>query len=108
MTLETLVQAAPGMRKLTQQDLPIREAYAVVRLIDRVNPLLRFAGEEEIKAAGNEQRLQELWALEPEELDGLQPLELHAGEGLRLSPADLKCLEPLVHFVDLGGEEKWQ
>ena len=43
--------------------------------------------------------------LEPEELDGLQPLELHAGEGLRLSPADLKCLEPLVHFVDLGGEE---
>lgn len=104
MDLLTLANAAPALRKLAVQDLPIREAWAVTRLIDRINPLLRFAGEEEVKAKGDEQRLQELWELEPEELRDMERIRLTAGETLRLSPADLKFLEPLVDFVGLGGD----
>ena len=103
MTILTIVNASGGLRKLAMQDLPVREAWAVASLIDRLNPLLRFAGAEEMKAAGDEAKLEALWSMEPEDLRGLQPIRIHA-DGLRLSASDLKLLAPLVEFLDLGGD----
>lgn len=103
MTIRELVQASTGLRKLAAQDLPVREAWEIMKLIDRLNPLLGFAGVEEAKAAGNAERLGELWSMEPEELRELRPVRIHA-EGLKLAPADVKFLEPLVEFIGIGGD----
>ena len=103
MTIRELVQASNGLRKLAAQDLPVREAWEIMKLIDRLNPLLSFAGAEEMKAAGDEARLGELWTMVPEELRELRPVRIHA-EGLKLSPADVKFLEPLVEFIGIGGD----
>ena len=60
MKLNTIVNAGPSLQKLILQDVPIKTAYALAMLIDKLNPHLSFYGTEIVKCNGNAERIEEL------------------------------------------------
>lgn len=101
MKLSEIVDASPGLQKLILQDLPLRAALDIMRLTERVNPFLRFFGEEEIKAGGAAERMAELRELEIHEFDNISKIPLPISDGIRLSPSDVKHLAPFIDFVEV-------
>lgn len=103
MKLSEIVDASPGLQKLILQDLPLRAALDIMRLTERVNPFLRFFGEEEIKAGGAAERMAELRELAIDDFDDFQRIPLTVSDGIKLSPSDVKHL---THFIDFQEVEK--
>lgn len=102
MQLEVLVHAAPSLQKLISQDLPIRSAWQLKKLVDICNPMLEFYSQEIQKIilkddAGTLQR--ELELLDVPELDNIPIIELSLDTSLKLSAADIKVLEPFIAFM---------
>lgn len=99
MKLIELVNARTALGKLVSQDLPIRTAYALVKLIDECNSHLTFYGNERGKFDAKEN---------PERLDELNNMEIDVKQAericisldgdLKLSPGDVKMLMPLIDF----------
>lgn len=97
MKLIELVNASASMQKLITQDLPLRTAYQVVLLVDKCNPHLAFYGNE-IRKAKTDDQVEELNSMDvPEAFDRITiPLTTD----IRLSAADVKCLEPFIDWGD--------
>lgn len=112
MTFQNILSAVPAFQKLVAQDLPIRTAYRLHKMIRRVNEEIDFfrMKEGEIRAKHENPNspallaeLDELLKLPIEwELD---PLPLSPDEPLRLSCADLDALEGFVE-IETPKEDK--
>lgn len=99
MKLNTIVNAGPSLQKLILQDVPIKTAYALAMLIDKLNPHLSFYGTEIVKCNGNAERIEELANLDVPDLENVQKISLPLIGSVTLSAADIKRLEPFVNFV---------
>ena len=100
MKLIDIVNARGALQKLAAQDLPLKTALSVVRMVDTVNSYLGFYGGEIAKFNPEEEpeRLSELNGME---IDDYHPDRIPIStelDGLRLSPSDVKMLEPFVEF----------
>ena len=100
MKLIEIVNARTAMQKLAGQDLPLKEAFGLVKTVDACNVFLTFYGQEIVKFSPTKEpeRLKELNEMEAE---GFQPEILRIcldTVGVKLSAADVKALEPFVEF----------
>lgn len=100
MKLITIVNARAALQKLSVQDLPIRSAWEVVKLIDECNVHLMFYGQQMQKKPDRE-HLQELNEMEISGFDARVKIRVPLAEDLRLSAADIKALEPFVEFEEV-------
>ena len=104
MKLIDLLTAREALQKLITQDLPIREAYALMKLTDSCNVHLSFYGQELAKFDPHEDpdRLRELQDLD---IGQIEKTKITIRDELRLSAADVRALLPLVSFHGLEEEE---
>lgn len=93
MKLYNIAIAAKPLQKLIEQDLPLRQAYALAILATKLNPTLEFYGSQ-LMSGRPQAELNELEAALPEFERIRLPLDLD----IRLSAGDIKCLEPFVEF----------
>ncbi len=98
MKLIDLVNASASLQKLITQDLPLKTAYQVVLLVDRCNPHLVFYGNE-IRKCKTEEQVDELNSMDVPEDFGRITIPLTTD--IRLSAADVKCLEPFIDWGDV-------
>ena len=103
MKLIDLLTAREALQKLIAQDLPIREAYALMKLTDSCNVHLSFYGQELAKfdPFDNPDRLRELQDLD---IGPIEKTRITIRDELRLSAADVRALLPLVSFHGLEEE----
>lgn len=100
MKLFEVINAAPGLQKLILQDLPLKTAYEVMKLTERVNPLLNFFGNEEIKARGDEKIMAELRDLEVDGFEDFFRIPISLDADIRLSPSDVRNLSIFCDFKE--------
>lgn len=93
MKLYDIALASKPLQKLIEQDLPLRQAYALAILATKLNPSLEFYGSQ-LMSGRPQTELNELEADLPEFERIKLPLDLD----IRLSAGDIKCLEPFVEF----------
>lgn len=95
MKLLTICNASSALQKLVRQSLPLKEAYAVMQLASKLNPLLEFCTDELAKGRDPE----ELGELEvsPEDIKAPTP-RLRLDLDLSLTPAEVWALRPFVEF----------
>lgn len=98
MKLCKIVSASSALQKLIYQDLPLRPAYELSRLVDRLNPQLMFYSQEAAKAGLSDLRQEELLEFDIPSLDDISPITLPICDTIMLSAADIKNLEPFVVF----------
>lgn len=103
MKLIDLVNARDSLQKLIAQDLPIRTAYQLMKLTDECNRHLGFYGGELAKfdPARDPERLKELEEMEITDLHH-EKLRMPIKDGIVLSAADVKLLEPFMEFYEEG------
>lgn len=97
MKLIEIVNARAPLQKLVTQDLPIREAYGLMKFTELCNEHLSFYGQELAKFNPDAQpdRMKEL---EEMDIGTLEKITVTLNDGVRLSASDLKALEPLIIF----------
>lgn len=93
MKLYNLAIAAKPLQKLIEQDIPLRQAYALAILATKLNPSLEFYGNQ-LMSGRPQAELNELEA----ELPEFERIKLPLDLDIRLSAGDIKCLEPFVEF----------
>lgn len=93
MKLYDIALASKPLQKLIEQDLPLRQAYALAILATKLNPSLEFYGSQ-LMSGRPQEELNELEA----ELPEFKRIKLPIDLDLRLSAGDIKCLEPFVEF----------
>nr|DAP59424.1 MAG TPA: hypothetical protein [Caudoviricetes sp.] len=93
MKLYDVALASKPLQKLIEQDIPLRQAYALAILATKLNPTLEFYGNQ-LMSGRSQVELNELEADLPEFERIKLPLDLD----IRLSAGDIKCLEPFVEF----------
>jgi hypothetical protein len=103
MKLIEIVNARESLQKLVGQELPLRVAYRLVKVTDAINFHLNFYGEELMKLGENPdpEKLKELEEMEITDLHH-EKLRVPIMEGLVLSAADVKMLEPFIEFYEEG------
>ena len=103
MKLIEIVNARDSLQKLVRQDLPLRLAYRLTHLTDAINFHLNFYGSERMKLGEDPdpERLEELENMEITDLHH-ERLKLPIRDGLVLSAADVKMLEPFIEFYEEG------
>ena len=99
MKLKEIVIARGALQKLIEQDLPLRQAFALVKLTDRINVHLDFYGRELWKIGDDEEKIRELEDFEVDDLPETR-LQISMEGNVRLSGQDVKALEPFIEFVD--------
>lgn len=112
MTYLAIKKAAPGLQKLVTQNLTLRTAYKLFKLVERVNEELRFFAlrEAELKAKHEykvpAKEYEELLNLE---IDWNEPtIEIPIDADINLSCADVDALTPFIEFkeVEQNAENK--
>ena len=105
MILFDIVCAMTPLQKLVSQDMPLREAYRLTKLIDQVNGYLAFYSQElgKLGSDPDQQRRKELEDMEITDMIA-EPVRIRMSDNLRLSPSDVRALEPLVEFYE-GSEQ---
>lgn len=93
MKLYDIALASKPLQKLIEQDLPLRQAYALAILATKLNPSLEFYGSQ-LMSGRPQEELNELEA----ELPEFERIKLPLDLDIRLSAGDIKCLEPFVEF----------
>lgn len=93
MKLYDIALASKPLQKLIEQDLPLRQAYALAILATKLNPSLEFYGNQ-LMSGRPQAELNELEA----ELPKFSRIKLPLDLDIRLSAGDIKCLEPFVEF----------
>lgn len=96
MILKTLVMAQPALQKLILQDLPLRKALELMRLVEEANKFLTFFSVEMAKAGLDRDRIEKLEQFEVDGLGVQLPVKLPMNDNLRLSAADCKLLEGFI------------
>lgn len=111
MTYQKLIGAVPGLQKLTGQDLPLRTAYRLSKMVRKVNEELAFfrmKHEEIMKSETEEEEKRQLF----EELLNFEadwtpdPLRIPADTNIRLSGSDIAALEGLVEITEEEDHER--
>ena len=105
MKAYNLVDAVPALQKLVREDLPLRTAYRLSKMVRKVNEELDFfrAKEAELKAR-HEYKVP---AAEYEELLNLEidwngdKIEIPLDTNIELSCADVEALEPFITFKEV-------
>lgn len=98
MKLIDIVNARNSLQKLIQQDIPLRQAYELVKLTDKINVHLDFYGQERVKRWGNEEKLIELDSFPVDDLPE-DRMQIAMTDTVLLSAVDVKALEPFIEFV---------
>ena len=98
MKLIDIVNARNSLQKLIQQDIPLRQAYELVKLTDQLNVHLNFYGQERAKRWGDEEKLCELDSFPVDDLPE-ERMQITMTDTVLLSAADVKALEPFIEFV---------
>lgn len=128
MKMSELISAAPALRKLASQDLPLRTAYAVSRVVKQTQEHLAFYDQKHNEAVEKYYDEQEEGQWKPKspetaaafktEIEELLELELDIGEikkpiisidcddGLTLSANDLVALDGTFIEIQYANEEK--
>lgn len=126
-TIGTLVDASPAFRRLAVQELPVKTAYRLSRIIKKAEEHLSFYEEQYTAAlekhceqrgdegrwfpktaedrAEFERRLAELRLVDAE-LENVSPCVIADGEGVKITCADMIALEAFVEFEIEEEEEK--
>lgn len=94
-----LASASEALKKLIVQDMPMREAYSIVLLVDRCNPHLLFYGSE-IQKRKTAEQIEELNNMDVDGFDHFEKIKISLSNDIRLSASDVKCLEPFIDFVE--------
>ena len=102
MKLGKIVSASSALQKLMYQDLPLRQAYELCCLVDRLNPQLMFYSQEISKAGLSDLRRDELLEFDIPSLDDISPIILPICDSIMLSAADIKNIEPFIGFAVEG------
>jgi len=109
MTYCNLLNSVPAFQKLIRQDLPLRTAYRLSKMVRKINEELSFFREREaelkakyeFKIPANEYN--ELLNLE---LDWDEPkIEILLDENINLSVADIEALTPFIEFKETDHAE---
>lgn len=100
MKLIDFVNARFSIQKLIRQDLPLRQAYELMKLTDVINFHLEFYGNE-IAKFDPEQEPEKLAELNSMEIESplAEKLSISLDGDLRLSATDVKLLLPFIDFV---------
>lgn len=98
MRMIELASASEAFKKLIVQDMPMKQAYSIVLLVDRCNPHLSFYGNEILKRRTAEQ-IEELNNMRVEGFDDFEKIKITLSDDIKLSASDIKCLEPFIDFV---------
>lgn len=101
MKVKDIVIAAGSIQKLIDQDVPLRTAWSLKKLLDMCNPVLEFYGQQLAKfgaAPEAEEKREELLAMELPDFAKFERPSLSLSLPVKLSAADLKRLEPFVEF----------
>lgn len=80
MSRNDLITIQPYLQKLVEIEMPMDEAYQVMRLIDRINPVLR---DEKIEGIG------------------IDKIEITLSHDIKMTPTDLKFLSELINFKEV-------
>lgn len=101
MKLIEIVNARTSLQKLIAQDLPLRLAYRLTKLTEAINFHLSFYGSERMKLGENPdpEKLRELEEMEITDIPQTK-LCIPIRDGLVLSAADVKMLEPFIEFYE--------
>lgn len=103
MKLIDIVNSRDALQKMVAQDLPLRLAYRLVKLTDKINLHISFYYGELMKLGEDPdpERLQELDEMEITDLKQ-ERLRIPIIEGLKLSATDVHMLEPFIDFYEEG------
>jgi hypothetical protein len=97
MELIKVVCARDALQKLIGQDIPMRQAYALMKLTDKMNVHLGFYGQEIAKAGGDEEKIEKLNSFEVDNLPE-DKVRISLLDSVLLSASDIKSLESFVEF----------
>ena len=100
MELITIVRAQNGLQKLIVQDLPLVQAYQVMKLVEQANIHLTFYSNEMVKCYGDENRIKELNDLNITDFDEREKIRIPLNTNISLTPSDIKFLEPFIDFYE--------
>lgn len=103
MKLGTLVSAVAGLRKLSAQDLKLKTAYDIYKLINFFNPHLDYFDSNREKIAeladNQDKELAELLDIDIE-IGDFQKVKVSLSENANLTALDILSLEPFIDFVE--------
>lgn len=108
MKIFEIVNASTALRRLVNQDMPLKTAYWLTRLVDKLNTHLSYFDQ-------NMERIQKLADNKDSELDALLQEEVEVDfkkvtivldDRIRISTSDILTLrDNFIDFVDPDGEE---
>ena len=103
MKLIEIVNARDPLQRIVEQELPLRVAYRLLKVTEAIKFHLHFYYGELIKL-GEDPDPEKLKELENMEITDLhhEKLRVPIMEGLVLSAADVKMLEPFIEFYEEG------
>lgn len=105
MTLYNILAAKNGIQKLVGQDLPLKTAYRLSKMVRKVNEELNFfkAKEAELKAKHEYKvPVQEYNELLNLEIDWDEPkITIPLDDHISLSVADIEALTPFIEFKEV-------
>lgn len=108
MTYYHLLNSVPAFQKLIHQDLPLRTAYRLSKMVRKVNEELDFfrAKQEEIQAKHEYQIPQsEFEALLAFEVEWEEPrIEIALDDSIMLSVTDVDALTPFIDFKEVNND----
>lgn len=106
MTLYNILLARSGMQKLVGQNLPLKTAYRLSKIVRKVNEELDFFREKEAELKARHEykvpadEYEELLNLE---IDWEEPkVEIPLDENVSLSAADVEALDEFVSFKEVN------
>jgi hypothetical protein len=106
MKLYEIVNAVTPLRKLVAQDLSLKTAYRVSKLVDKLNTHLTYFDQNRdriAKLADNDSK--ELDELLDEDIDlDADKVQISLDEPVKLSAGDIGSLEKFIEFVDADVE----
>ena len=103
MKLIEIVKARDPLQRIVEQELPLRVAYRLLKVTEAIKFHLHFYYGELIKLGEDPdpEKLKELNDMEITDLHHAR-LRVPIMEGLVLSAADVKMLEPFIEFYEEG------
>lgn len=101
--MRQLIDAVPALNKLISSDMPLKTAYRVTLMMDKLEPELKFFNQKRSEIPQGEDAVTYMEALLELTLETeVEPLEIPLSDNLTLSPMDVRNLRPFAHFIDEG------
>lgn len=108
MKLIDIVRAGSSLRKLSTQDLSLKKAYAVFKLIEHLNIHLKYFDENRERIAPladiNSPELEELLLSDID--DTFDAIDIDISEKVEISALDIMNLNGFINFIEPGEKEE--